>query len=148
MYEPEGSTWLVPPEHAPIVFPVFLLYPEYNQSDLITHFDETTSVGDQMNVMFPSSPSGPNWAEWDEKHEYWNGNLVVYVETAQRRLLKVGKELTLREVLAKAVKQDQGKPKDGVVLRDGLLSFVVLVKGAKEKAWVEEFKRKRDSGEA
>ena len=95
-----------------------------------------------MNVMFPSSPSGPNWAEWDEKHEYWNGNLVVYVETAQKRLLKVGKELTLREVLAKAVKE--GEVKDGVVLRDGLMSFVVLVKGEKERRWIEEFKRKRD----
>lgn len=143
LYQPEGSTYTPPPEHAPIVFPVFLLYPEYNQSDLITHFDETTSFTDQMNVMFPSSPSSGGWAGWDERREYWNGNLVVYVETKQRRLLKVGKELTLREVLAKGVKVD-GDVKDGVVLRDGLMSFVVLVKGAKEKAWIEAFKRKRD----
>jgi hypothetical protein len=93
--------------------------------------------------MFPASPDVGGWAGWDEKKEYWGGNLVVYVETAQKRLLKVGKELTLREVLAKAVKEEEGK-KDGVVLRDGLMSFVVLVKGAKEKAWIEEFKRKRD----
>lgn len=72
-------------------------------------------------------------------------NLVVYVETKERRLLKVGKELTLREVLGKARRDAKGEvKKDGVVLRDGLLSFVVLVKGAQEKAWIEEFKRKRD----
>ena len=143
LYQPEGSTWIPTPIHCPLIFPVFLLYPEYAQSDLITHFDENNSVGDHMKVMFPASPDVGGWAGWDEKKEYWNGNLVVYVETAQQRLLKVGKELTLREVLAKAVKEEEGK-KDGIILRDGLLSFVVLVKGAKEKAWIEEFKRKRD----
>ena len=143
LYQPEGSTYVPTPAHCPIIFPVFLLYPEYGQSDLISHFDETTSVGDHLKVMFPASQDVGGWAGWDEKKEYWGGNLVVYAETAQKRLLKVGKELTLREVLAKAVKEEEGK-KDGVVLRDGLMSFVVLVKGAKEKAWIEEFKRKRD----
>jgi len=61
--------------------------------------------------------------------------------------LKVGKELTLREVLAKARREAKdGEPIDGVVLRDGLLSFVVLVRGAQEKEWIGEFKRKREDG--
>ncbi|OWT35443.1 TPR repeat protein [Cryptococcus neoformans Bt1] len=143
----EEAGWTPPPPHTPIVFPVFLLYPTYGQSDFITHFHEDASLEDQLSAMFPVSPSAPQipWAEWDEKREYYVPNLVVYVETKERRLLKVGKELTLREVLCKARRDAKGEvKKDGVVLRDGLLSFVVLIKGAQEKAWIEEFKRKRD----
>ncbi|OXG74821.1 TPR repeat protein [Cryptococcus neoformans A2-102-5] len=143
----EEAGWTPPPPHTPIVFPVFLLYPTYGQSDFITHFHEDASLEDQLSAMFPISPSAPQipWAEWDEKREYYVPNLVVYVETKERRLLKVGKELTLKEVLGKARRDAKGEvKKDGVVLRDGLLSFVVLVKGAQEKAWIEEFKRKRD----
>ncbi|KIR96395.1 TPR repeat protein [Cryptococcus deuterogattii 2001/935-1] len=143
----EEAGWTPPPPHTPIVFPVFLLYPTYGQSDFITHFHEDAAFEDQLSAMFPVSPSAPQipWAEWDEKHEYYVPNLVVYVETKERRLLKVGKELTLREVLGKAMRAANGEiKKDGVVLRDGLLSFVVLVKGAQEKAWIEEFKRQRD----
>jgi hypothetical protein len=96
--------------------------------------------------MFPpsASSSNPPWADWDTAREYWTGNLAVYVETAARRLLKVGKEITLREVIAKAVKVGEDGKKDGVVLRDGLLSFVVLVKGQQEKAWIEQYKQTRD----
>lgn len=54
--------------------------------------------------------------------------------------------MTLREVLAKGYRAagEAGVPKDGVVLKDGLLSFVVLPRGQEEKAWIEEFKRRRD----
>ena len=87
----------------------------------------------------------PHWAEWDTKQEYFTSNLAVYVETAQRRLLKVGKELTLREVVSKAARPAKdGQEKDGIILRDGLLSFVVLVKGKEEQDWIKEYKRKRD----
>lgn len=96
--------------------------------------------------MFPSSPAASSgWTEWDSKREYYSANLVVYVETRHRRLLKVGKDLPLVEVLAKGVKMDAaGRVGDGMVLRDGLLSFVVLVKGDQEKAWIADFKAKRD----
>lgn len=149
LYTPPGSAavepWTPPPAHAPLIYPVFLLYPTYSQSDLITHFDENTTLSDHINVMFPPSPSAlSGWADWDTKREYCGPNLVVYLETAHRRLLKAGRELTLREVIQKAVKTlDDGKV-DGVVLRDGLLSFIVLVKGEQEKKWIEEYKQKRD----
>jgi hypothetical protein len=112
---------------------------------LISHFHEDTSFDEQLAPIFPATPSStsPEWSPWDDKHEYYTNNLVVYVETAQRRLLKVGKEITLREVLAKGVKTTE-KGRDGVVLRDGLLSFVVLVKGREEREWIENFKRVRD----
>ncbi|ORY25815.1 hypothetical protein BCR39DRAFT_542841 [Naematelia encephala] len=144
LYDPNSTQkWVPPPASTPLVFPVFLLYPQHSQSDLITHFHEDTSFEDQLNDVFAESPA------WDTVREYTPGNLVVYAETRARRLLKVGKELTLREVLAKAArKDDEGKEKDGVVLRDGLLSFVVLVKGTKEKEWIDDFKSKRDQNNA
>jgi hypothetical protein len=143
---PEGAeAWVAPTAATPLIYPVFLLYPQHNQSDLITHFHEDTSFDEQLAPIFPATPSStsPEWSPWDDKHEYYTNNLVVYVETAQRRLLKVGKEITLREVLAKGVKTTE-KGRDGVVLRDGLLSFVVLVKGREEREWIENFKRVRD----
>ncbi|GFZ42748.1 hypothetical protein JCM24511_00466 [Saitozyma sp. JCM 24511] len=149
LYQPDASPddlWQAPDPSTPLVIPTFLLYPAHSQSDLITHFNENTSLDDQLAAMFPSSASSssPPWADWDTAREYWTGNLAVYVETAARRLLKVGKEITLREVIAKAVKVGEDGKKDGVVLRDGLLSFVVLVKGQQEKAWIEQYKQTRD----
>lgn len=71
--------------------------------------------------------------------------MVVYVETKAKRLLKVGKELTLREVVRKACREPKdGVPRDGMILKDGLLSFVVLPKGSAEKGWIDDFKRQRD----
>ncbi|KAK4685604.1 tetratricopeptide repeat protein 4, partial [Tremellales sp. Uapishka_1] len=141
--------WYPPPLHHPLIFPVFLLYPQHNTSDLITHFHENTSFDDQLAVIFPASASSsdgnPPWSDWDKRREYYTDNLSVYVETAQRRLLKVGKGITLREVLEKGQLGKAGQ-KDGVVLRDGLMSFVVLVKGKEEKEWIEHFKKMRDEG--
>lgn len=152
LYPPEEAAgWVAPPVYTPLVFPVFLLYPQHNMSDLITHFHEDTSFDDQMAVIFPASasPSSPNppWSDWDTKHEYYNSNLAVYVETQQRRLLKVGKDITLREVITKSHRSASANaPRDGIVLRDGLMSFVVLVKGTEEREWIANFKKVRDGG--
>ena len=37
----------------------------------------------------------------------------------------------------------EGGPVDGLELKDGCLTFVVLPKGDVEQKWVEEFKRSR-----
>jgi hypothetical protein len=142
------TTWTPPAATTSVIFPTFLMYPTHAQSDFITHFHQETSFDDQLAQMFPSSPSSGevSWTQWDTKRQYYTSNLVVYVETRHRRLLKVGKDLTLREVLAKGFRaQADGVPKDGVVLKDGLLSFVVLPKGEEEKKWIEDFKQKRDA---
>ncbi|MDN8932257.1 hypothetical protein Q0Q56_14055, partial [Staphylococcus aureus] len=92
LYPPsKAEAWVPPPANTPLIFPVFLLYPQHNTSDLITHFHEDTSFDDQLGAIFPQTPSSasPPWSEWDEKHEYYVDNLAVYVETAQKRLLKV-----------------------------------------------------------
>lgn len=142
------TNWSPPSIETPLIFPTFLMYPTHAQSDFITNFNQETSLDDQLAQVFPSSSTSQDvpWAEWDTKRQYYNSNLVVYVETRHRRLLKVGKELTLREVMAKASRPagDGGVPKDGIVLKDGLLSFIVLPKGEEEKKWIEEFKRQRD----
>lgn len=148
LYPPEeAQKWQPPnPETTPLIFPTFLLYPQHNMSDLITHFHELTSFDDQLGAIFPASPEDTSvpWAEWDTKHEYYVSNLAVYAETKDRRLLKCGKGIWLRDVIEKAKKVEGGKLTDGIVLRDGLLSFVVLVRGKEEKEWIENFKKVRD----
>ena len=91
--------------------------------------------------MFPPAESPPYW---DINAEYSIDNIVVYAVTHRRRLLKVGKKMTLRDVL-KASAAKEGEPKDGLELKDGCLSFVVLVKGDVEKKWIEDFKKARGS---
>ena len=134
------TSWTPPIPSTPLVFPTFFLYPQYDQSDLITHFHEDTLFSDHLAAMFPGTESAG--APWDEQRDYWTGNLAVYAVTRDERLLKVGKGLTLRDVVRKAYKEEGGR-RDGVLLRDGLLSFTVLPK-AYEQQWVDGFKRKRD----
>lgn len=91
--------------------------------------------------MFP--PDAPPPA-WDQNKEYVNGQLIIYSMTQRKRLLKVGKNMTLRDV-CNAAKGKEGGPKDGLELKDGCLTFVVLPKGTDvEKNWVDEFKATRD----
>ena len=91
--------------------------------------------------MFPPAESPPYW---DAKAEYSVDRIVIYAVTHRRRLLKVGKKMTLGDVL-KASANKAGNPKDGLELKDGCLSFVVLVKGDVEKDWIEDFKKARDN---
>ena len=58
-------------------------------------------------------------------------------------MLKIGKKMTLRDVL-KAAKAKDGDPVDGIEMNDGTLSFVVLPKGQEEQKWVEDFKKTRE----
>ncbi len=147
LIDQSGSTkWYPPAPDHPLIFPTFLLYPAASTSDIITKFHELATFGDQLEAMFPINPSsaGPGWAEWDQGREYYVENLMVYAETHGKRLLKVGKTLTLRDVIDKAAAlPSDGDAKDGIVMRDGLMSFFVLPKGPKETAWVERYKQTR-----
>lgn len=122
-----------------ILFPVFLLYPQHAQSDFVKEFHEDTPFNAQLETMFPPQAPPP---QWDEKGEYVMGNLNVYAMTRGKRLLKVGKNHTLRTVF-EASRAKPGQPKDGLELRDGCLSFVVLPKGDVEKKWIEDYKTAR-----
>ncbi|KAN0097752.1 hypothetical protein V8E55_002198 [Tylopilus felleus] len=123
-----------------LIFPVFFLYPQYAQSDVIAHFVEDTTFYAHISQMFPPQAPAPNW---DERREYTASNLVVYATTHRKRLLKVGKKMTLRDV-CRAAKEKEGEPADGLEIKDGYLTFVVLPKGGEEQKWVDEFKRARD----
>lgn len=89
--------------------------------------------------MFPPQAPPP---DWDQHGEYIDGRLVIYAITYRQRLLKVGKKMTLRDVF-KASAAKEGEPKDGLELKDGCLTFVVLPRGEEEQKWVEAFKQTR-----
>jgi hypothetical protein len=124
------------PTEGTLIIPVFFLYPQHATSDAIPEFVEDTPFAAHLSAMFPPKAPPP---VWDEKGEYVDGRLVVYAMTHRKRLLKVGKKMTLRDVCS-AAKGKDGEPRDGLELKDNCLTFAVLPKGEVEKQWVEEYK--------
>jgi hypothetical protein len=127
------------PTGGTLIIPVLFLYPEHATTDVISEFVEDSSFSAALALIFP--PGAPQ-QEWDAEGKYVEGSLVVYATTRRKRLLKVGRKMTLRDVCRAAAGPD-GKGKDGLEVKDGCLSFVVLPKGEVEERWVEEFKRNR-----
>lgn len=123
-----------------MVLPVFFLYPQYATSDVIPEFYEDTTFEAHLEQIFPpkGSPS-----PWDLNGEYTYKNLVIYAMTHRKRLLKVGKKMTLQDIF-KAAKGKPGEARDGLEVKDGCITFVVLPKGGEEAKWVEEFKKTRE----
>jgi len=124
------------PTNSTLIFPVFWFYPQYATSDVISEYVETTPLGLHIERMFPPKAARP---EWDKKGDYVDGKINIYAITGAKRLLKVGKKMTLRDVFAAAKAKDD-QPKDGLELRDGALHFVVLPKGDIEKQWINDYK--------
>jgi hypothetical protein len=120
--------------------PVLFLYPEYATSDVISDFLEDASFGTALELVFP--PGAPP-QQWDVEGKYVEASLVVYATTKRRRLLKVGRKMTLRDVCRAAGSGGDAvgpEGKDGLEFEDGFLSFVLLPKGEVERKWVEEYK--------
>ncbi len=79
---------------------------------------------------------------WDKASEYRLGNVELYMETGfgaeegkekeRARLIKVGRKMTILEILS------GGK----VVVWDGLVRVNVLLKG-KAAGWIEEVKKRK-----
>jgi hypothetical protein len=152
---PGGSTNPYAPKFDPedatggtLILPMFFLYPEHATSDVIPEFVEDTTFGAHLAAMFPSgAPTQP----WDTEGKYVDdGSLVVYAMTRRRRLLKVGRKMTLRDVCRVAGGNGAvglDGTSDGLEVKDGCLSFVVVPKGEVERKWVEEYKslRERDA---
>lgn len=122
-----------------LIFPVFFLYPQHATSDVISDFAEDTTFSAHLSQMFPPQAPPPSW---DLRNEYAATNLVVYAITRRKRLLRIGKKMTLGDVCRVAMEKP-GEPMDGLELKDGYLTFAVLPKGEVEQNWVEEFKRTR-----
>ncbi|KAI0299726.1 hypothetical protein B0F90DRAFT_1726835 [Multifurca ochricompacta] len=124
---PDGSSNPYAPKFDPedatgrtLIMPVFFLYPEYATSDVIAEFVEDTPFGAHLAAMFPPGASAP--PSWDDKGRYVDdgSSLVVYAITRRKRLLKVGRKLTLRDVCRAAGGGKTGK--DGLEVKDGCLS--------------------------
>ncbi|KAJ3998620.1 40S ribosomal protein S7 [Lentinula boryana] len=115
-----------------LIFPAFFLYPQYATSDVIPEYVEDTPFSAHLEIMFSATAPPP---EWDVKRQYKVGSLVVYAITRRKRLLKVGKKMTLRNVFD-ASKGKEGDPPDGLELKDNCLTFVVLPKGDVETKWM------------
>lgn len=127
-----------------MVFPVAFLYPQYAQSDLVSHFHEDSTIGGQLSVMFPSEHGSQ--VEWDRLGGYTGARLRVFATTHEQRLLRIGKKLSLREAIDHCAREPNGTrsvKRDGMVLRDGILSLIVLPEGNAEQDWIEQFKRER-----
>ncbi|KAG2148102.1 40S ribosomal protein S7 [Suillus clintonianus] len=107
--DPEGTT---------LIIPVFFLYPQYATSDVIAHFVEDTTFSTHIYQMFPPQAPAPLW---DKAGQYVANTLVVYAITRRKRLLKVGKKMSLRDV-CNAAKAKEGEPDDGLELKDGCLT--------------------------
>jgi len=125
-----------------LIVPVFFLYPQHATSDLISHYHEDTPFSTHLENMFPISKEDAAHPppDWDTRKEYLAPNLAVYAITHQKRLLKVGKKMTLRDVCRAA---GTGGRADGLELKNGCFSVVVLPKGDVERHWVDDFKANR-----
>ncbi|KAJ7179452.1 hypothetical protein C8R46DRAFT_987205 [Mycena filopes] len=129
------------PTESSLIIPVVFAYPQYAITDVIPEFVEDTPFAAHLATMFPPQAPPPNW---DVKGEYVDGQLVVYATTHQKRLLKVGKKMSLRDVCT-AAKAKDGEPRDGLEMKDGCLTFAVVPKGDVEKKWIEKYKSARKS---
>ncbi|WEW62003.1 HSP70/90 co-chaperone [Emydomyces testavorans] len=111
-----------------LVVPCVLLYPLHGQSDLIKGFAETQCLRDHLEYILP--------VPWDEAGEYGAVEKVdCFMETVAGGLVKVGKGVSLLEVLS------EGK----VEIVDGLVRINVVPVG-KSKMWIEEMKARRMGG--
>ncbi|KAH8830202.1 hypothetical protein DL96DRAFT_1461291 [Flagelloscypha sp. PMI_526] len=127
------------PTSTTLIIPTFFLYPQHATSDVIPEFVETTPFTAHLEAMFPPAAPPP---QWDKAQEYRKDTLNVYAITKRKRLLKVGKKMTMFDVCM-ASKAKEGEPKDGMELKEGCLSFIVVPKGAQEEKWIKEFKAQR-----
>ncbi|KAH8986297.1 hypothetical protein EDB92DRAFT_1949214 [Lactarius akahatsu] len=135
-FDPEDATG------GTLILPVFFLYPEHATSDVVPDFIEDAEFGAVLATMFPPGAPAP---PWDVDGRYVVGSLVVYAMTRRKRLLKVGRKMTLRDVCRAAGGTSAGgtNVQDGLEVKDGCLSFVVVPKGEAEQKWVEEYKSTR-----
>ena len=107
-----------------LVFPVIFLYPMHNQSDLVKAFVEKDTIMDHFSYILP--------LPWDGKQEYKHDSVDCYMDTSGDGLVKVGKTLSLLQVLG------GGK----TVVVDGLVRIHVVPR-VLAPTWVEEVRRKR-----
>lgn len=107
-----------------LAFPVLLIYHLHLQTDIIAAMPETATVGEQL-VEVLAEPQ-----EWDQKREYTVAGVDCYMETKTGGLAKVGRKVSLLEVLS------GGK----VEVVDGLVKILVVPR-ARNAEFVEKWKK-------
>lgn len=107
-----------------LVFPVMFLYPMHSQSDFIKAFAEKDKIVDHLSYILP--------LPWDTAKEYKLSDVECYMDTPKGGLIKVGKKLSLLNVLA------NGK----TIVIDGLVSIHVVPSKLAGR-WIAEVKDKR-----
>ena len=107
-----------------LVFPVVLLYPMHSQSDFIKAFAEKDKIVDHLSYILP--------LPWDITKEYKLDDVECYMDTPKGGLIKVGKKLSLLQVLA------NGK----TIVTDDLVSIHVVPSNLSGR-WIEEVKSKK-----
>lgn len=108
-------------------FPVMFLYPLHNQTDLVKAWAEKDAVWQHLSYILP--------LPWDDKGEY--KEVDCYMDTRTGGLIKVGKKLTLLELLT------NGKTE----IVDGLIRIYV-VPSSRAKEWIEDVKAKKATDKA
>jgi hypothetical protein len=103
-------------------FPVMFLYPLHNQTDLVKAWAEKDAVWQHLSYILP--------LPWDEKGEY--KDVECFMDTVSGGLMKVGKKLSLLELLS--------SEKTEIV--DGLVRIYV-VPSDRTKEWIQDVKAKK-----
>jgi len=88
----EKNVWVHDTEEV-LVFPVMFIYAQYNQTDFIQQFTETTKFMDQFKVIFK------DFAPWDERGEYKPKKLDVYFTNKHNNLVKMNAKKTLAQII-------------------------------------------------
>ncbi|KAJ3062522.1 Tetratricopeptide repeat protein 4 [Quaeritorhiza haematococci] len=119
-------------ETSSLIWPVMFFYPEHCECDFITSFSENDRFIDHLHTMFCTDSGEFQPAPWDIAGVYNPDKLDVYFETRGEdpvRLCKVGKDMTLGEVLAH----------EAYWVVDGVPAFFVVVRGSE---FAREFRRR------
>ena len=103
-------------------FPVTILYPMHAQSDFIKAVSETDTMGQHLDYLLP--------LPWDTNHEYATPEL--YADTTAGGLTKVGRKVSLLEILVKG----------DVAIVDELVTIYVIPK-TKAAGWILEMKKRQ-----
>lgn len=94
-----------------ITWPILLLYPQYNQLDIISEASYTTMLAEYLVWLFPEHEDqqqqqaiadAPQPIAWDVKKEYYASNLVVYLQyEAQNTTTATAAAATTRKITNK-----------------------------------------------
>lgn len=112
-----------------LLLPVFLLKPCATPPtrDLIPTWGQDVSLQLQLDAFSYQDPT--------------INTLDMYTITQRGRILKLGRKLTLEEVLRQAATAADGKPDGLPLVGDWCLELYAVPKGDKGKEWVDEMKR-------